>query len=92
MENSLPKIDIIIPAYKAQNTLLRTLSSIASQEIVDDVEVTIVNDADGIGYPTEEWMEYERYVHEIEMDEEHILETTVMTFEEWKQSKEKVEE
>ena len=50
MENKLPKIDIIIPAYKAQNTILRTLSSIAIQEIVDDVEVTIVNDADGIGY------------------------------------------
>jgi len=44
------------------------------------------------GHPTEEWMEYERYVHEIEMDEEHILEATVMSFEEWKQSKEKVEE
>ena len=44
------KIDIIIPAYKAQNTILRTLSSIAMQEIVDDLEVTIVNDVDGIGY------------------------------------------
>lgn len=46
----LPKIDIIIPAYKAQNTILRTLSSIAEQEILEDLEVTIVNDADGIGY------------------------------------------
>ena len=46
----LPKIDVIIPAYKAQNTILRTLSSIAEQEILDDLEVTIVNDADGIGY------------------------------------------
>lgn len=44
------KIDVIIPAYKAQNTILRTLSSIAMQSIVDDLEVTIVNDADGIGY------------------------------------------
>ena len=50
MTQQLPKIDIIIPAYKAQNTILRTLSSIALQEIVDDLEVTIVNDADGIGY------------------------------------------
>lgn len=50
MESGLPKIDIIIPAYKAQETILRTLSSIALQEIVDDCEVTIVNDADGIGY------------------------------------------
>ena len=44
------KIDVIIPAYKAQGTILRTLSSIAEQAILDDVEVTIVNDHDGIGY------------------------------------------
>lgn len=44
------KIDVIIPAYKAQNTMLRALSSIAMQDIKDDIEVTIVNDADGIGY------------------------------------------
>ena len=50
MAQELPKIDIIIPAYKAQNTILRTLSSIALQEVVNDIEVTIVNDADGIGY------------------------------------------
>ena len=48
--SDLPKIDVIIPAYKAQNTILRTLSSIAEQEILEDLEVTIVNDADGIGY------------------------------------------
>ena len=39
------KIDIIIPAFKAQNTILRTLSSIACQSILNDIEVTIVNDA-----------------------------------------------
>lgn len=44
------KIDVIIPAYKAQGTILRTLSSIAEQAILDDIEVTIVNDHDGIGY------------------------------------------
>lgn len=38
------KIDVIIPAYKAQKTILRTLSSIAEQTIIDDIEVTIVND------------------------------------------------
>ena len=38
------RIDIIIPAYKAQGTLLRTLSSIAAQTIVNDLDVTIVND------------------------------------------------
>lgn len=41
------KIDVIIPAYKAQETILRTLSSIALQTIIDDVDVTIVNDANG---------------------------------------------
>ena len=38
------KIDIIIPAYKAHNTILRTLSSIAEQTILDNLSVTIVND------------------------------------------------
>lgn len=38
------KIDIIIPAYKAQGTMLRALSSIACQSILGDLEVTIVND------------------------------------------------
>lgn len=38
------KIDVIIPAYKAHKTILRTLSSIAEQTIIDDIEVTIVND------------------------------------------------
>ena len=32
------KIDIIIPAYKAQSTNLRTLSSIACQTILSDLE------------------------------------------------------
>lgn len=44
------RIDIIIPAYKAQDTIIRTLSSIAMQTIKDDVDVTIVNDCDGVGY------------------------------------------
>jgi glycosyltransferase involved in cell wall biosynthesis len=44
------KIDIIIPAYKAQNTITRTLGSIMIQSIVDQVKVTIVNDCDEIGY------------------------------------------
>lgn len=37
-------IDIIIPAYKAQGTILRTLASIATQTILNELEVTIVND------------------------------------------------
>lgn len=44
MKKQNEKIDIIIPAYKAQDTILRTLSSIACQSILEDLEVTIVND------------------------------------------------
>lgn len=39
------KIDIIIPAYNAHGTINRTLASIASQAIIDDLRVIIVNDA-----------------------------------------------
>jgi glycosyltransferase involved in cell wall biosynthesis len=46
----MSKIDVIIPAYKAQDTIVRTLSSIAMQSIKDKLRVTIVNDTDGIGY------------------------------------------
>ena len=38
------KIDVIIPAYKAHKTILRTLSSIAEQSILQDLNVIIVND------------------------------------------------
>lgn len=39
------KIDVIIPAYNAQDTITRTLSSILMQSIVNDVQVIIVDDA-----------------------------------------------
>jgi glycosyltransferase involved in cell wall biosynthesis len=40
------KIDVIIPAYNVpDNILFRCLASIACQDIVDDIEVTIVDDA-----------------------------------------------
>ena len=50
MTQTCQLIDIIIPAWKAQNTLSRLLSSIASQTIVDMCKITIVNDCDEIGY------------------------------------------
>ncbi len=50
MSESKARVDVIIPAYKAQDSILRTLSSIATQTNVADLDVTIVNDADGIGY------------------------------------------
>jgi len=46
----MKKIDVIIPAFKAQETIIRTLSSIVMQSIVENIKVIIVNDADGIGY------------------------------------------
>jgi glycosyltransferase involved in cell wall biosynthesis len=48
--NMKKKIDVIIPAFKAQNTIARTISSVVIQSIVDEISITIVNDADGIGY------------------------------------------
>ena len=39
------KIDVIIPAFKAQKTITKTIASLVEQTIVDDLKVTIVNDA-----------------------------------------------
>lgn len=50
VDTNVKRIDVIIPAYKAQNTIERTLASIAMQSIVEKLTVTIVNDADGVGY------------------------------------------
>ena len=47
---------------------------------------------DGEGHPTEQWMEYERFVNDKMMDEEHILELTIPTFEEWKENPKESEE
>ena len=38
------KVDIIVPCFKAHKTLPRLLGSIISQTIVEDLEVTLVND------------------------------------------------
>ena len=46
MKKNNRKIDVVIPAYNVpENILFRCLASIACQDIVDDVEVTIVDDA-----------------------------------------------
>lgn len=50
------KLDIVIPAYNAHNTINRTLASIAIQNILDDIEVTIVNDQSDHDYS--EFIEY----------------------------------
>ena len=44
------KIDVIVPCYKAHKVLPRLLGSIISQVIVDDLEVTLVNDGDEENY------------------------------------------
>ena len=44
------KLDIIIPAYNAHNTIYRTLSSILIQTIKDDLNVVIVDDCSDKGY------------------------------------------
>ena len=49
-ETKLPRIDVIIPAYNAHDTLRRTLGSIIAQDIVDDLDVIIVNDCSDKDY------------------------------------------
>lgn len=44
------KLSVIIPCYKARETIAKTLHSIAMQTISDNVEVIIVNDCDGLNY------------------------------------------
>lgn len=44
------KIDIIVPCYKAHKVLPRLLGSIISQDIVEDLSVTLVNDGDENDY------------------------------------------
>ena len=39
-----PEVSIILPCYNAHNTLKRTLSSIAMQENIDEIETIIVDD------------------------------------------------
>ena len=43
-------IDVIIPAYKAQTSIERTVASISIQSIKDNIKVTIVNDCDNKDY------------------------------------------
>lgn len=46
----LPKIDVIVPCYKAHEKIPRLLGSIISQDIVEDLRVTLVNDGDERDY------------------------------------------
>lgn len=44
------KMSVIIPCYKAIETLPKTLHSIAMQSISDEIEVVLVNDCDALYY------------------------------------------
>ena len=46
-------IDVIIPAYNAHNTIMKTLSSIVTQTMVEDLNIIIVNDASTEDYSKE---------------------------------------
>ena len=46
----MSKISVIIPLYKGHDTLKQTLHSIAMQSIINETEIVIVNDCDGINY------------------------------------------
>ena len=50
VNQKIPSVSIILPAYNAHNTIKRTLSSIAMQENIDDIEVIIADDCSAIGY------------------------------------------
>ena len=52
-ESKKAKIDVIIPAYNAHETIKRTLFSIAYQENIKDIKVYIVNDASKTDYSKE---------------------------------------
>ena len=64
------KLDVIIPAYNAHNTIYRTLASIMIQVNKDDLNVLIVDDCSDKGYA--EFVEYySKYysISEIRMEE-----------------------
>ena len=44
------KLSVIIPLYCGRGTLAQTLHSIAMQSIIDETEIVIINDHDGIDY------------------------------------------
>ena len=44
------RIDVIIPAYNAHDTIFRTLCSIGQQTLREDLDVTIVNDCSEMDY------------------------------------------
>ena len=46
----MPKLSVIIPCYKARETISKTLHSIAMQSIADEIEVLVINDVDRLDY------------------------------------------
>jgi glycosyltransferase involved in cell wall biosynthesis len=48
--DKMKSIDVIIPAYRAEQSIRRTMASIAMQTAADSIRVTIVSDGDGVDY------------------------------------------
>ncbi len=46
----MSKVTVVIPTYKVKDTISKTLHSIAMQTFVDEIEVIIANDCDGLDY------------------------------------------
>lgn len=71
-------------------THVRTEQEIAIEkkrhELIDFINEQ-ERELDTDGHPTESWMEYERYIQELAMSDENILEITPKTYAEWKQDK-----
>lgn len=49
-ENNKAVVSIILPAYNAHNTIKRTLSSIAMQENINEIETIIADDCSDLPY------------------------------------------
>lgn len=71
-------------------THVRTEQEIAIErkrrELIDFINEQ-ERELDTDGHPTESWMEYERYIQELAMSDENILEITPKTYAEWMQDK-----
>ena len=44
VRNNLPAISVIVPAFNAEHTIVRTLHSLLTQSIVNEIEVIVIDD------------------------------------------------
>ncbi len=57
-------ISVIIPAYNSENSILKSLESVVSQNLVDEIEVVVVNDGstDNTKFLVENFIEENKHV------------------------------